>query len=87
MPILDVEPSVYPETLLDDSFAFEPTLDRQWWAIYTKPRQEKSLARDLLGYRVPFFLPLVAKRSVYRGRRIRSYLAALYRLPVSVRIR
>jgi transcriptional antiterminator RfaH len=74
MPILDVETSIYPETLLDDSFPIEPLTDRRWWAIYTKPRQEKSLARDLLAYRVPFFLPLVAKRSIYRGRRIQSYL-------------
>jgi transcriptional antiterminator RfaH len=74
MPILDFETFIYPESLLDDSITTEPIVERQWWAIYTKPRQEKSLARDLLAYRVPFFLPLVRKRSIYRGRRIQSYL-------------
>ncbi len=74
MPILDREPSVYPEDLLAEFDPLETGLERCWWAVYTKPRQEKSLARELLGYHVPFFLPLVPKRSVYRGRRIRSFI-------------
>ena len=49
-------------------------LDRQWWAIYTKARQEKALARDLLRREVPFYLPLVPKDYLIRGKRARSYL-------------
>jgi transcriptional antiterminator RfaH len=47
---------------------------RQWWAVYTKSRQEKSLARQLVGHRVPFYLPLIPKDSIIRGRRVRSLL-------------
>ncbi len=47
---------------------------RSWLAVYTKPRQEKALARELLGSGVPFFLPLVPKRIVYRRRIRRSQL-------------
>src|SRR5687768_2660559 len=72
MPILDREPSVYPEDLLSEFAPLATDIDRRWWVLYTKPRQEKSLARDLIGYRVPFFLPLVTKRRIYRGRRMRS---------------
>jgi transcriptional antiterminator RfaH len=72
MPILEFEPCVFPEQLLCDSLDTE--VQRRWWAIYTKPRQEKSLARDLLACQVPFYLPLIPKRVIYRGRRIESQL-------------
>ena len=67
MPILKEEPSLYPEMLLD-----EPPLDvadRHWFALYTKARQEKSLARELLKHRIPFYLPLVKKANISRGRK------------------
>jgi transcription termination factor NusG len=68
MPGLDGEPSIYPENLLST-----PRYDgRRWWAIYTKQRNEKPLARDLLECQVPFYLPLIPKRSLFRGRRVRS---------------
>ena len=72
MPALAAMPNVYPEALLDD-WTVGPT-DRRWWAIYTKARQEKALARQLLAYEVPFYLPLVAKDNLIRGRRVRSHL-------------
>ena len=50
---------------------------RRWYAIYTKSRQEKSLARELLKYAIPFYLPLVKKTSVSRGRR-RTALVPLF---------
>jgi transcription antitermination factor NusG len=40
----------------------------------TKPRQEKSVARDLLARGVPFYLPLVGKDNRIRGRRVRSQI-------------
>lgn len=72
MPVLDCQSSIYPEGLLDCSV--ESSTDRCWWAIYTKARQEKALARELYAYQVPFYLPLIAKRMIYRGRRIKSQL-------------
>jgi transcriptional antiterminator RfaH len=67
MPILQEEPHLYPETLLDEGPC--DLSGRRWYALYTKARQEKSLARELLKYQIPFYLPLVQKISVSRGRR------------------
>ncbi len=67
MPILKEERNLYPETLLDSLPCDAPL--RRWLALYTKARQEKSLARELLKHEIPFYLPLVGKTSVSRGRR------------------
>ena len=75
MPILKEEPSLFPATLLD--VAPDDAADRRWLALYTKARQEKSLARELLRFRIPFYLPLVKKTSVSRGRK-RASLVPLF---------
>ena len=75
MPILKEEPSMFPETLLDG--APSELAERRWLALYTKARQEKSLARELLKYGIPFYLPLVRKTSVARGRK-RTSLVPLF---------
>ncbi len=67
MPFLPPEPNTFPH----DLFAPENTdvrLNRQWWVLHTKPRQEKSLARQLLKSQVPFYLPLIERRSLIRGK-------------------
>ena len=88
MPILEKEPVLYPDTLLSGylSSSQETTLDeaeflpqrdstqRVWWCVYTRSRQEKSLARRLYSYQVPFYLPLVAHHHLYRGRKVKSYV-------------
>jgi transcriptional antiterminator RfaH len=73
MPILSPETSVFPETLLDDPRP--DCLDgRCWWAFHTKPRQEKSLARDLCDRQLSFYLPLIARPKILRGRTFRPQL-------------
>ena len=72
MPILASEPSLFPNNLLDDYV--DEGADRRWWAIYTKSRQEKSLARQLLGMEVPFYLPLIPKTNLIRGRKFTSQI-------------
>ena len=72
MPILAAEPNVFPEDLLDHLPADE--VDRRWWAVYTKSRQEKSLSRQLHALEVPYYLPLVPKVSMIGGRRVKSQL-------------
>jgi transcription antitermination factor NusG len=72
MPILREEPSLYPETLLDEVVC-EPS-ERRWWVLYTKARQEKVVSRALLSYQIPFYLPLVKKTFVRRGRRLTSHI-------------
>jgi transcription antitermination factor NusG len=70
MPILASETDVFPVNLLDD-FTLEPT-ERRWWAVYTRSRMEKALARQLLALEIPFYLPLVPRTSLIGGRRVRS---------------
>jgi transcriptional antiterminator RfaH len=72
MPILAAEVAQYP----DDLFEQLPETDepRFWWALFTRPRQEKSVARQLLSRQIPFYLPLVAKNLAYRGRRLKSHI-------------
>lgn len=72
MPILGEEPSIHPPELLD-GFTAECT-DRVWWCAHTKARQEKSLARDLLQRKIPFYLPLVAREHLIRGKRVQSFV-------------
>lgn len=82
MPILQKEPSIYPETvLLGVEDMPESAIDevddsaqRVWWCVYTKARQEKALARQLYGQNVPFYLPLALQRSLISGRKRESYL-------------
>lgn len=72
MPILDKEPNLYPDSLLREDENW--TSDRHWWVLYTKARQEKALARNLCGQEIPFYLPLVKKRSVCLSRTLHSHV-------------
>jgi len=73
MTILAPETSIFPHGLLDGELLTADS-DRHWWAVYSKSRQEKSIARHLVGMDVPFYLPLVEKTSMIRGRRVKSLL-------------
>ena len=48
--------------------------ERQWWVLHTKPRQEKAIARELSSGKLPFYLPLVAKTTIIRRRRVTSQI-------------
>ncbi len=72
MPPLPREPNVYPADLLADEAA--PHGERCWWVLHTKPRQEKSLARQMLTADVPFYLPLVPRRSLVRGKVLEAHV-------------
>ena len=41
-----------------------------WWLVYTKPRNEKALAKDLGRMGIGCFLPLARVRRCYSGRRV-----------------
>jgi len=73
MPILSREPDLFPERLLDGPCAPE-TGERLWWVVHTRPRQEKSLARELHRRRTPFYLPQVSRRRWIAGRRFTSHV-------------
>lgn len=72
MPILDREQSQFPENLLTG--LADRVGSRQWWVVYTKARQEKAFARQLVGFEIPFYLPLVRKNNLIRGRRVQSHI-------------
>lgn len=77
MAILAAERNIFPDNLLLDQLGAagkDAASDLRWWAVYTKSRQEKSLARDLSGYQIPFYLPLVPKDNLIRGKRVRAML-------------
>jgi transcriptional antiterminator RfaH len=72
MPLLPMEPFVYPEELLS-----EPPPDREgssrWWVLHTRPRAEKALARKFMEGRLPFFLPLYQRQWRKQGRLFKSH--------------
>lgn len=74
MPILAAEPNVFPENLLQGFTAEPASTERNWWAVYTKPRQEKSLTRQLISQKVPVYLPLVERQTIVNGRRTKSHM-------------
>ena len=74
MPILSAETSVYPENLLTEVAPVEAVEVRKWYGVYTMARQEKALARQLVSMEVPFYLPLVPKNNLIRGRKVQSQI-------------
>lgn len=80
MPILKKQTNIFPDELLevapDDDAAGEEQEDSaaNWWVLFTKSRQEKALASELLSNRIPFYLPLVAQDHFYQGRRRTAHL-------------
>jgi transcriptional antiterminator RfaH len=72
MPILPKDTNVFPENLLREPV---PETDgRRWWVTFTRSNQEKAQARFLFAEKIPFFLPLVPKENLIRGRVIHSYI-------------
>ena len=71
MPILPREENLFPDDLLESSFA--QAEDAAWLVLHTKPRQEKSLARVAFAQEIPFYLPLVKKQNQIRGKVVDSW--------------
>jgi transcription antitermination factor NusG len=76
MPLLQLEPFVYPEDLLVEE-SFQAEVEGQWWVLHTRPRAEKSLARRLRKRLVAHFLPLY-HREWRSGSRLRSSYLPLF---------
>jgi transcriptional antiterminator RfaH len=72
MPILPAEPATYPECLFD--VPESERVERRWWVLHTKPRQEKALSRQLREQKAPFFLPLGRRWLKVRGRTLTSFV-------------
>jgi transcription antitermination factor NusG len=74
MPILPAEPDRFPSHLFDPSADPADGSRRAWWVLHTKPRQEKSLARQLSAAGIAFYLPAVPRRLQVRGRALTSHM-------------
>jgi transcription antitermination factor NusG len=74
MPILQAESACFPENMWRGDAPTPELARRSWWVLHTRPRQEKSLARDLHKEQIPFFLPLIPRRSRIRNRTMTSYI-------------
>jgi transcription antitermination factor NusG len=72
MPLLPLEPFLYPDDVLQQPPACED--DGQWWVLHTRPRAEKTLARKLLDGQQSFFLPLYQRKWKNNGRTFQSWL-------------
>jgi transcription antitermination factor NusG len=73
MPLLAAERTQFPETLFGTSHDTE-THEGEWWVLHTRPRQEKALARQLLQRQLPFYLPVVSRKLMCRGRRLTAHV-------------
>lgn len=69
MPILKREVDLHPRHLFELSPVAHP-----WWVAYARSRQEKALARHLLGREVGFYLPQAEKQVRRAGRTFVSSL-------------
>lgn len=73
MPLLPAEPCLHPEDLFEHRQG-DDSLEGRWWVMHTRPRQEKSLARQLHDWQIPFYLPLISRRGRIHGRLLTSYV-------------
>jgi transcriptional antiterminator RfaH len=73
MPLLPMEPFVFPDDLL--TVPAQPSKDdARWWVLHTRPRAEKALARKALAQELPYFLPLCKRQWRSGGRSFCSYV-------------
>jgi transcriptional antiterminator RfaH len=73
MPLLPLEPFVFPGDLLSGQTAGSDDLLR-WWVLHTRPRAEKALARRVLNQKISFFLPLYKRQWRSKGRLLSSHV-------------
>ncbi len=74
MPILEQQTSLFPSSLMSDLESEPDLFNRNWWAVFTRSRQEKALARELERFEVPFYLPLLTKPNYFRQRMVEAHI-------------
>lgn len=72
MPILEWEPPLWPEDLLDRESVEQSPDGMRWCALHVRPRSEKMLARKLRVQRVGYYLPQHERRQKYQRRIVAS---------------
>jgi transcriptional antiterminator RfaH len=76
MPILNQEPDIWPESLLSPDFLEQG--NQPWWAMYTMPRFEKKLMRQLTELQIPYYGPTISRRYRSPSGRIRTSYEPLF---------
>jgi transcriptional antiterminator RfaH len=74
MPVLDWEPALYPNDLLERAPPAEQTEAHRWWALHVRPRTEKAVARRLRFRSYAYYLPLREQRKTYQRRQVVSHV-------------
>lgn len=74
MPVLELEHTCYPDGLFTQLPTVSAEVERRWWGVYTRSRQEKAVAREMFVHGVPFYLPLIPHTIVYRRSRVISHI-------------
>lgn len=77
MPLLSRETDVHPADLLDACDDAERFEHHEWAVVYTISRREKSLSRHLLTSDVPFYCPVIARRTRSTTGRVRESFVPL----------
>ena len=62
MPILDAEPDILPDDLLEESFLEGHDSEYSWYVLQTKSRSEKQLMRHLRANDISHYGPVITKR-------------------------
>lgn len=77
MPALSRESDIFPHDLLA-----RPELGLEsaqtWWALYTRPQQDKKLMRCLTAAELPFYAPVIGRHRRARDGRIRTAYVPLF---------
>ena len=74
MPLLAAEPDQWPA----DMIMSEAALRSPWWAMYTRPRQEKKLMRLLHEQQISFYSPVIPRRYRSPSGRLRTSYEPLF---------
>lgn len=72
MPVLDQEPTVWPEHLFE--LGVESRVSDRWRAYQVRSRTEKVVARCLRSRDIAYFLPQIVRRKRYQRRLVCSHL-------------
>ena len=68
MPLLRKEAEIFPDDLFDRAIV-EP-----WRVAHVRSRHEKTLGRELLDRRIPYYMPQIEQTKRRTGRTFRSFL-------------
>ncbi len=77
MPLLNREPSVYPDSMFSDG-GIGSFHQANWWCLSTLARSEKVVSRLLYAQKMPFYCPIILKRFRSPNGRFRESYVPLF---------